>query len=136
MGALRVLVADDSAFMRGAITRLLGGDDRFTVVGQAKDGLEAISLAAELAPDVMTMDFNMPGANGAEATRSILAARAVGIVMLSAHTLEGARETLDALAAGAFDFVTKPGGEVSTNLSDVREELVQKLLGAAKAKIP
>ena len=69
--AVRVLIVDDSAFMRGAIARLLGGDARFEVVGQAKDGSEAVRLAAELAPDVITMDFNMPGMNGAEATRAI-----------------------------------------------------------------
>jgi two-component system chemotaxis response regulator CheB len=132
---IRVLIADDSAFMRAAVARLLGADDRFEVVGQAKDGLDAVALAASLSPDVITMDFNMPGVNGAEATRRILAARPVGIVMLSAHTADGARETIEALAAGAIDFVTKPGGEVSTNLAEVRQELVQKLLAASKAKI-
>jgi len=135
MSKVKVLIVDDSAFMRGAIARLLGGDDRFHVVGQAKDGIEAVRLAGELAPDVVTMDFNMPGLNGAEATRRILATRPVGIVMLSAHTAAGAREAIDALAAGAVDFVTKPGGEVSTQLGEVREELVQKLLAAAKAKV-
>lgn len=87
---LRVLVVDDSAFMRGAVSRMLAADARFEVVGQAKDGEEAVRLAGELAPDVISMDFNMPGLNGAEATRAILAKRATPIVMLSAHTREGA----------------------------------------------
>jgi len=73
---LRVLVVDDSAFMRGAITRVLGADGRFEVVGQASDGAEGVKLALALTPDVVTMDFNMPGMNGAEATRQILASRA------------------------------------------------------------
>jgi len=133
--SIRVLVADDSAFMRGAVSRLLSGDDRFEVIGQAKDGTEAVRLATELRPDVISMDFNMPGLNGAEATKRILAACPVGIVMLSAHTASGARETIDALAAGAVDFVTKPGGEVSTQLGAVRDELIQKLVAASKAKI-
>ncbi len=132
---LRVLVVDDSSFMRGAVSRLLEADPRFEVCGQAKDGLEAVKLATELQPDLITMDFNMPGLNGAEATRRILAGRAVGIVMLSAHTREGAAETVDALAAGAVDFVEKPGGEVSANLTDVRDELFEKLLTAAGAKV-
>jgi two-component system, chemotaxis family, protein-glutamate methylesterase/glutaminase len=129
------LVADDSAFMRAAIVRLLSSDARFEVVGQAKDGQEAVDLAKRLAPQVMTMDYNMPVLDGAAATRKILESGRVGIVMLSAHTREGAKETLAALSAGAVDFVTKPGGEVSTQLGDVKEELVDKLLIAANARI-
>ncbi len=132
---VRVLVVDDSAFMRGAIARLLSADPRFEVVGQAGDGREAVQLARELEPGVITMDYNMPGMDGAQATRAILAVRATAIVMLSAHTSEGARETVEALAAGAVDFVTKPQGEVSANLSDVRDELVSKLLAAAGANL-
>jgi two-component system chemotaxis response regulator CheB len=132
---IRVLVVDDSAFMRGAIARVLAADPRFEIVGQAGDGREAVQLARELEPSVITMDYNMPGLNGAQATRAILAERAIAIVMLSAHTSEGARETIEALAAGAVDFVTKPQGEVSANVSDVRDELVGKLLAAAGANV-
>ncbi len=131
----RVLVVDDSAFMRAAVTRLLGQDPRFQVVGQAADGAEAVALARALAPDLVTMDFAMPGMDGAAATRAILAERATPIVMLSAHTRAGARETLAALAAGAVDFVTKPDGEVSTNLTPVRDELLRKLADAAGARV-
>jgi len=131
----RVLVVDDSAFMRAAVTRLLASDPRFQVVGQAADGEQAISLARALEPDLITMDFAMPGVDGAAATRAILAERATPIVMLSAHTRAGARETLAALAAGAVDFVTKPDGEVSTHLPAVREELLRKLADAAGAHV-
>jgi two-component system, chemotaxis family, protein-glutamate methylesterase/glutaminase len=132
---VRVLIVDDSAFMRTAIARVLSADPRFEVIGQARDGEEAVKLARELSPDVLTMDFNMPGLNGAEATRTILADRAVPIVMLSAHTKEGATATVEALAAGAVDFVTKPQGEVSANLQLIREVLVEKLLAAAGARV-
>jgi two-component system, chemotaxis family, protein-glutamate methylesterase/glutaminase len=132
---VRVLVVDDSAFMRGAIARLLAADPRFEVVGQARDGQEAVHLAQELRPDVITMDFNMPGLNGADATRAILARRAAPIVMLSAHTREGAAATVEALAAGAVDFVAKPGGEVSPTLSEIRDELTKKLIEAAGARV-
>jgi two-component system chemotaxis response regulator CheB len=135
MPALRVLVVDDSAFMRGAVARVLAADVRLDVVGQAKDGAEAVRLAEELRPDVVTMDFNMPGMNGADATRAILSRRAVPIVMLSAHTREGAAETVAALAAGAVDFVAKPGGEVSADLSSIRDELAAKLVAAAGARV-
>ena len=132
---LRVLVVDDSAFMRGAISRVLSSDSRFEVAGQAKDGEEAVKLAVELRPDVISMDFNMPGLNGAEATRAILARQPTPIVMLSAHTSDGAAATVQALAAGAVDFVEKPDGEVSANLSAIREQLVEKLLSAAGANV-
>ena len=132
---LRVLVVDDSAFMRSAISRLLSQDARFEVAGQAKDGEEAVKLAAELKPDVISMDFNMPGLNGAEATRQILANRATPIVMLSAHTHEGAAATVQALAAGAVDFVEKPDGEVSANLNAVRDVLIEKLITASGANV-
>ncbi len=132
---LRVLVVDDSAFMRTAVTRLLSADDRFEVVGQATDGQAAVNSALALSPDLITMDFNMPGLNGAEATRAILAERAVPILMLSAHTKEGAAATVQALAAGAVDFVEKPAGEVSANLSGIRDALIDKLLAAAGANV-
>ncbi|MEZ4373218.1 MAG: chemotaxis-specific protein-glutamate methyltransferase CheB [Polyangiaceae bacterium] len=135
MSARRVLVVDDSAFMRGAVARLIDSDPRFEVVGQARDGEEAVRMARELSPDVISMDFNMPRLNGAQATRAILAERAVGIVMLSAHTKEGAEETLDALGAGAVDFVPKPGGEVSTNLSEIKDVLLSKLAAAGGANL-
>ncbi|MEP7052149.1 MAG: chemotaxis-specific protein-glutamate methyltransferase CheB [Pseudomonadota bacterium] len=128
---LRVLLVEDSAFMRGAVARLLGADGRFEIVGQARDGTEGVRLALELNPDVISMDYNMPGLNGAAATREILAERAIPIVILSAHTREGEAATIDALRAGAVDFVTKPNGEVSANLSSIRDELVGKLLSAA-----
>ena len=131
---LRVLVADDSAFMRGAISRLLAGDPRFAVVGQASDGHMAVALTLELGPDVVTMDYNMPGLDGAAATRAILAQKPTPIVMLSAHTRQGAAETVAALSAGAVDFVTKPQGEVSTDLSAIRTELCDKLVAAAEAR--
>jgi two-component system chemotaxis response regulator CheB len=131
---IRVLVADDSAFMRIAITRLLASDPRFEVVGQAKDGNEAIRLASELVPDVMTMDYNMPGLNGAQTARAILDRSSIPIVMLSAHTREGTKETVAALAAGAVDFVAKPSGEVTTDLGPIKGELCEKLVVAAKAR--
>jgi two-component system, chemotaxis family, protein-glutamate methylesterase/glutaminase len=128
---LRVLLVDDSAFMRGAVARLLTSDGRFEVVGQASDGTEGVKLALELNPDVISMDYNMPGLNGAAATRQILAERAIPIVMLSAHTREGQAATIEALTAGAVDFVSKPEGEVSANLSSVRDELIAKLIRAS-----
>jgi two-component system chemotaxis response regulator CheB len=130
---IRVLVTDDSAFMRQVVTRALESDARFEVVGTAGSGAEAVEQCRKLKPDVVTMDFNMPGMNGAEATRAILAERALPVVMLSAHTQQGAKETLQALDAGAVDFVPKPSGEVSATLGDAKAALIEKLLAASGA---
>lgn len=131
---IRVLVVDDSMFMRAAIARTLAAAGLFEVVGQARDGREAVSQVQALMPDVVTMDFNMPGMNGADAVRAILQARPTPVVMFSAHTRQGARETFDALAAGAIDFVTKPAGEVSVDLSSIQAELTRKLVAAVGAR--
>src|SRR5512142_85372 len=130
---VRVMIVDDSLFMRAAIAKTLEGGN-FEVVGQAKDGKEALAKVAQLAPDVITMDFNMPGMNGAETVRALMHQRPTPVVMFSAHTKQGAKETFDALAAGAVDFLTKPAGEVSMDLSKVAAELTHKLTAAAQAK--
>ena len=130
---VRVLIVDDSLFMRAAIAKALSTGP-FEVVGQAKDGKEALAQLAKLKPDVLTMDFNMPGMNGAETVRAVMQQQPTPVVMFSAHTKQGAKETFDALAAGAVDFVTKPAGEVSTDLSKISEELVRKLIAASQAR--
>ncbi|MBK8251321.1 MAG: chemotaxis response regulator protein-glutamate methylesterase [Polyangiaceae bacterium] len=131
---IRVLIVDDSMFMRGAIKKVLTASGTFEVVGQAGDGNDAVKKAVELAPDVISMDFNMPGMSGADAVQAIMERRPTPIVMFSAHTTKGAKETLDALSAGAVDFVTKPAGEVSADLSKVQDELIRKLSQAAGSK--
>jgi two-component system chemotaxis response regulator CheB len=130
---IRVLIVDDSLFMRAAISRALAGGP-FEVVGQAKDGHDALAQIQRLAPDVVTMDFNMPGMTGADAVRLIMQQRPTPVVMFSAHTRQGARETFDALAAGAVDFLTKPDGEVSVDLSRIADELCRKLIAASQAR--
>jgi two-component system chemotaxis response regulator CheB len=131
---LRVLVTDDSLFMRAAIKKMLLADGRFEIVGEAKDGREAVDKVEALKPDVCTMDFNMPRLDGAAAVREIMKRRPTPVVMLSAHTQKGARETFEALAAGAVDFLAKPSGEVSAELVKIGPLLVAKLVAAAQAQ--
>jgi two-component system chemotaxis response regulator CheB len=131
---IKVLITDDSLFMRAAIAKTLAAFPQFEVVGQAKDGKDALVQIEKLHPDVVTMDFNMPGMNGAETVRAIMHARPTPVVMFSAHTKQGGKETFEALASGAIDFVTKPSGEVSVDLSKIADELVRKLTAAAGAK--
>ena len=130
---IRVLIVDDSLFMRAAIAKALAGGP-FEVVGQAKDGSDAVAQIVRLAPDVVTMDFNMPGMTGADAVRQVMQQRPTPVVMFSAHTKQGAKETFDALSAGAVDFLTKPAGEVSVDLSKIADELIRKLIAAAQAR--
>ncbi|MBA3392117.1 MAG: chemotaxis response regulator protein-glutamate methylesterase [Deltaproteobacteria bacterium] len=130
---IRVLIVDDSLFMRAAIAKALANGP-FEVIGQAKDGNDALAQIVRLQPDVVTMDFNMPGMNGVETVRALMQQRPTPVVMFSAHTKQGAKETFDALAAGAVDFVTKPAGEVSVDLSKIAEELTRKLIAASSAR--
>jgi two-component system chemotaxis response regulator CheB len=130
---LRVLIVDDSHFMRGAIGRALesGG---LVVAGAAGDGLQAVAEAARLRPDVITMDVNMPRLDGVSAVRRIMAECPTPIVMLSAYTKEGAQATMEALAAGAVDFLAKPSGEVSADLATVVPVLLEKVRAAAESR--
>lgn len=130
---IRVLIVDDSLFMRAAIKKILEGDGRVEVAGVAKDGVEGVAAVETLRPDVVTMDFNMPKMDGAEAVRQIMKKRPTPVVMLSAHTRDGAKETFEALAAGAIDFLPKPSGEVSADFVRIGPLLLEKILAAATA---
>src|SRR4029077_20724306 len=104
----RVLVVDDSAFMRKVLETIVNADEQLHVIGQAKDGREAIALSESLKPDVITMDLNMPHMDGLQATAHIMTNSPRPIVIVSSETKEGAASTLKALELGAIDFVTKP----------------------------
>jgi len=135
MSRVRVLVSDDSFFMRAAIKKILAAEPSVEVVGEAKDGADAVAKVRALAPDVVTMDFNMPVLDGAGAVREIMRIKPTPVIMLSAHTTEGARETLEALAAGAVDFLAKPSGEVSADFTRIAPSLIAKVLAAAEASL-
>jgi len=122
---IRVLVVDDLAFMRIAIRRMIEADNDMKVVGDARDGAEAVSLARELSPDVITMDIQMPGMNGLEATTAILESVSPppAIVMVSATTQDGAADTIEALRRGAVDFVSKSSVFTNTDLAHIENEL-------------
>ncbi|HDQ26523.1 MAG TPA: chemotaxis response regulator protein-glutamate methylesterase [bacterium] len=132
MKKIRVLVVDDSAFMRKVITQMLEGDPEIEAAGTAKDGKDAIKKAAELKPDVITMDLEMPGLDGLKTLEYIMKETPTPVIMLSAYTPKGAETTLRALEAGAADFVCKPSGEVSLDIKKVKEELVEKIKTAAQ----
>jgi two-component system chemotaxis response regulator CheB len=129
-GTTRAVVVDDSRFMRTLIRTLLedGGID---VVAEASDGAEAVETVGEHGPDVVTMDIEMPEMNGIEAVEAIMAEHPTPVLMLSAHAEDDADVTFEALDKGAVDFVTKPGGEVTSSMPRVKRELVEKVRSAA-----
>lgn len=130
---MRVLVVDDSAFMRKVLRELLESDPLIQVVGTARDGQDGVRQALALQPDVVTMDIEMPRLDGFGALRELMAIRPTPVVMVSSHTSEGAEATIKALTMGAVDFVAKPSGSISLNMHVTREELIAKVKGAAVA---
>src|ERR1700684_4352653 len=131
----RVLIVDDSAFMRKVLETIFAGDDQLQVVGQAKDGREAITLAESLKPDVITMDINMPHVDGLQATAEIMTTNPRPIVVVSSESREGADSTLRALELGAIEFVAKPTSGVDLDMQSVREELLRKVRMSAKVRV-
>jgi len=118
---IRVLVADDSAFMRKVLVSILDSDGSFEVVGESRDGRETVEKAAKLKPHVITMDINMPHMDGLRATEIIMSTEPRPILIVSAESKDGADATLRALELGAIDFVAKPSGGIDLDMSSVRE---------------
>ena len=131
----RVLVVDDSAFMRKVLESIFNADEQLTVIGHAKDGREAISLAESLKPDVITMDLNMPHLDGLQATAQIMTTNPRPIVVVSSESKEGAASTLKALELGAIDFVTKPSSGIDLDMQSVKDDLLRKVRIAAKVRV-
>ena len=131
----RVLIVDDSAFMRKVLETIFNADDQLQVVGHAKDGREAVSLAESLKPDVITMDINMPHVDGLQATAQIMTTNPRPIVVVSSESREGAASTLRALELGAIEFVAKPSSGVDLDMQSVKEDLLRKVRMAAKVRV-
>ncbi|HEX8717943.1 MAG TPA: chemotaxis response regulator protein-glutamate methylesterase [Gemmatimonadaceae bacterium] len=130
-----VLVVDDSAFMRRLITELVHTSDEFRVVGTARDGLDAVRKVHALRPDVVTLDIEMPELDGLRALGRIMRESPCPVVMLAAATGDAGDQTIRALELGAVDFVRKPSGPVSPDLSVVRDRLLDALRASAQANL-
>jgi two-component system chemotaxis response regulator CheB len=133
--AIRVLVVDDSAFMRRVISEAIAAEPDMEVAGLAINGLDALMKVEQLQPDVVTLDVEMPEMDGLTALRHLMSRYPRPVVMLSSLTQAGAVTTIRALTIGAVDFVGKPSGAISLDFHRVREELVQKVRTAAKARV-
>ena len=132
--AYKVLVVDDSSFFRRRVTDILNSDPNLDVIDVAVNGKDAVEKAAKLKPDVITMDIEMPLLNGIEAVKQIMAKSPTAILMFSSLTHQGARATLDALEAGALDFLPKQFNEIAKTTEDAGSLLRQRVVQLAKGR--
>jgi two-component system chemotaxis response regulator CheB len=131
---IKLLIVDDSAVMRRQLTQIFAAAGGFEI-RQARNGLDAVAQNREFAPDVVTLDINMPEMDGLTALSHIMAERPVAVVMVSSLTEKGALATFEALNLGAVDYIVKPDGTISLSLGRVAEELVGKVRAAARARL-
>src|SRR3954469_16713730 len=132
---IRVLIVDDSAFMRKVLQSIITADPSLEVCGEARDGKDAVEKTEQLNPDVLTMDINMPHVDGLQATEIIMSKQPKPIVIVSSESRDGADITLKALELGAIDFVAKPSSGIDLDMNTIREELVRKLRMASKVRV-
>lgn len=132
-GKVRVLVVDDSALMRKLISQILVRDSDIEVVGTAMDGEFGLKKIEELKPQVITLDLEMPRMDGMEMLRQITRRYHLPVIVVSAHSTEGASSTFKALGLGAFDFVTKPRNAASAHMEEIASDLINKIKAAARS---
>ncbi|OZU90302.1 chemotaxis response regulator protein-glutamate methylesterase [Virgibacillus indicus] len=135
MNPIRVIVIDDSAFMRKILRDILTGDHRIEVVATARNGEEGLKKIKELKPDVATLDVHMPVMDGITALKAIMKDHPLPVVMLSSISTEGTTKTVQAISNGAVDFITKPSGPISLDITTIRQEIITKVITAAKVNI-
>jgi len=132
MDPIRVLVVDDSPFMRKALERMLQAPD-LQVAGSARDGLDALDKIRQLDPDIVTLDVEMPRLDGLGCLRRIMAEMPRAVLMVSSLTQEGAQATLEALALGALDFIPKETSLASTSILQIQQDLQEKVRKLARS---
>ncbi|MDD2308618.1 MAG: chemotaxis response regulator protein-glutamate methylesterase [Desulfuromonadaceae bacterium] len=131
----RILIVDDSSFMRMAIRSVLSKEPSFDIVGTAADGMEGVEKAIALKPDLITMDVEMPRMDGIAALKQIMAKAPTKVIMVSTLTNEGAKSTFEALDAGAIDYIPKNVTDSSDAQNTFRQELLRKIKEAVASRI-
>lgn len=134
--AVKVLIVDDSGFFRKRIEEMLKAEPRIKVVGTASNGAEAVEQAVRLRPDLITMDVEMPGMSGIEAVRHIMQKAPTQVLMLSSLTHEGARVTIQALEAGAADYLPKEASAWISHKSELQQDLIRRVMALGQQRTP
>ena len=132
---IKVLVVDDSLFMRSLISDILNSEPEIEVIDTAKNGSEAIKKIPKIKPNCITLDLVMPGWDGLTTLKHIMSQYPTPVVILSAHSKKAANITIECLNAGAVSFVLKPSGELSLDIEKIKEELIKEVKTAAKVKV-
>ncbi|MBU9720339.1 MULTISPECIES: protein-glutamate methylesterase/protein-glutamine glutaminase [Bacillaceae] len=132
---IKVMVVDDSAFMRKMLSDLIEQDGRIQVIATARNGVDALEKISKYNPDVITLDVEMPVMNGIEALKNIMARHPKPVIMVSSTTKEGADTTIQAMEFGAFDFIPKPSGSISLDIYKVQNDLNNKIVHAARTPL-
>lgn len=132
---IRVLIVDDSAFMRKVIGDILARDERIEVIGTARNGRDALKKINVHHPDVVTLDVEMPVMDGLMTLEQIMLNHPLPVLMISSSTTEGAKKTLQAISMGAVDFISKPSGPISLDIHRLQDEIISKVITAAQANI-
>lgn len=133
MNPMRVVVVDDSAFMRRAISQMLASDQRIEVVATGRNGREAIELARQHRPDVLTLDIEMPEMDGLTALRRIMRECPTQVLMLSSLTTEGSRTALQAMSLGAADVLAKDASQITLSIDSIRNDLIARVIALGHA---
>jgi len=132
---IRVLVIDDSIFMKTLVSDMLNSDPEIKVIDTAKDGKEAIEKLSKIRPDCITLDLVMPGWDGLTTLKHIMNKYPTPVVILSAYSKKDADVTIKCLNAGAVGFVLKPSGELSLDIKDIKHELLEKVKAASRVNV-
>ncbi len=127
MSAIRVIIVDDSAFMRKSLSMMLESDSEIRIVATARNGSEALEKIREYKPDIITLDIEMPVMDGLTALKHIMKEMPLPVLMVSSLTMEGAKSTLDAMSLGAVDFIPKQLSYVSLDIVKIKDELIHKV---------
>lgn len=131
----KVLVVDDSAFMRKMISDILHQSSNLSVIATARNGEDALKKIAEHLPDVVTLDIEMPIKDGITTLKEIMTTHPTPVVMLSSLTKAGADKTMEAMANGAVDFIAKPSGSISLDIEEISSKIIQKVEAASQVRV-